>query len=163
MESFFNRLKISSIPAVLFIVCVFMAGVALAGDDPMNAVPIPPSELAHYYGGFRGPDGLEIAVGVQVQNTIGGQQIAPSAATPSLPAASAQLLQNQGIDGVSALSYTNGANGSLIVNTMNNVSVQQLRQINISIANFSVAQSFANPGLMQATQQLNSALAKGLR
>ena len=125
--------------AFLLVSGVAHAESALAPDAGLT--PLSDAEMDRMHGGFSTPAGLEIAVGLDLVASISPQTPNAAPMPPGL-VASASLGRINGDPAlVNLVQYSSMGVDTVLRNSLNNVTVEQVTQLNIDVANYSYVQA----------------------
>lgn len=135
-------MKVRFIPLSAFLL---MSGVAHAEttlSPDAGLTPLSDTEMDSMHGGFSTPAGLEIAVGLDLVASISPQTPASAPNVPPGLVASASLAQVNGSPALIGLvQYSSMGIDTVLHNSLNNVTVEQVTQLNIDVANYSRVQA----------------------
>ena len=113
-----------------------------AASPDAGLMPLSDAEMDSLHGGFSTPAGLEIAVGLDLVASISPQT--PNSA-PNVPpglVASASLARVNGDPAlISLVQYSSMGIDTVLRNSLNNVTVEQVTQLNVDVANYSRIQA----------------------
>jgi hypothetical protein len=130
------------IPLSVFLLVSGVAHAETAFSPDAGLTPLSEAEMDRMHGGFSTPAGLEIAVGLDLVASISPQM--PNSA-PNVPpglVASASLAQVNGSPAlISLVQYSSMGIDTVLQNSLNNVTVGQVTQLNVDVANYSRIQA----------------------
>jgi len=138
---------ISTFFALILMVAYPVANANAAAQD---ARPLTEAEMGNLYGGFTLPNGVDVNIGITNQLSINGilvasAQFSLNGTTVTTSATGASQI-NGASGGLTNLLQFAAAGSTIITNTANNLTLDQVRTVNVSITNMSP----------QALQALNS-------
>ena len=139
---------------------ISLAGTARAEVAP-DEQPLSTAEMASLCGGFTLPNGVNINVGIDNQVSINGTEVADAQFSlngTSIKTTASGQSQIQGAGGSTNILQLAGIGPTVISNSANNITLSQLRTINVDVSNYSKINMQALTGIAAIQGQILNGL-----